>query len=267
MINKYGEIPTFTWLDIDKLRTESKYQRDTQSKASRVNISKIVENFSWNKFTPITVCDNKDGTFNIIDGGHRTEAARQLGDIQQLPCWVIPDASVEKQSADFVDINKNRVVVNPFQIFYAQALAGELKAQTTLDFCKKNGIAISRNGAIPTKPNITLALSFLKRHAASHPEELAFVISIIQQALPGMCGQLKSDIMACLLKFRLKNGPDSEKENVRKILIHTLREFGDVSIISRQAAAAHATDKQPTQYHFNRIFIEAYKRSVRIVKE
>lgn len=267
MNNKYGDIPTFAWLDIDKLRTESKYQRDTQSRASRTNISKIVEDFSWNKFTPITVCSNKDGTFNIIDGGHRTEAARQLGDIQQLPCWVIHDAPVEEQSADFVDINKNRVVVNPFQIFYAQALAGNINAQTALDFCKNNGIAISRNGAVPTQPNITLALSFLKKHASSHPKELAFVISIIRQALPGMCGQLKADIMTCLLKFRLKNGPACEKENVRKILIFTLREFGDVNIISRQAAAAHATDKQSTQYHFNRIFIEAYKRSMKTTKE
>lgn len=267
MNNKYGDIPTFAWLDIDKLRTESKYQRDTQSRASRTNISKIVEDFSWNKFTPITVCSNKDGTFNIIDGGHRTEAARQLGDIQQLPCWVIHDAPVEEQSADFVDINKNRVVVNPFQIFYAQALAGDKKASAALKFCEKNGIMMSRNGAVPNKPEITLALSFMKKNALSHPEELSYVISILRQALPGMCGQLKADIMACLLKFRLKNGVACEKENVRKILISTLREFGDVNIISRQASAAHATDKQPTQYHFNRIFIEAYKRSMRNIKE
>ncbi|MBQ8631210.1 MAG: ParB N-terminal domain-containing protein [Alphaproteobacteria bacterium] len=266
-MNKYGEIPTFAWVDINKLHTENKYQRDTLSRASQRNISKIVQEFCWSKFTPLTVCDNKDGTFNIIDGGHRTEAARMLGDIRQLPCWVIDNASIEKQSADFVDINKNRVVVNPFQIFYAQALAGDIKAQTALDFCKNNNIAISRNGAVSTQPNITLALSFLKRNASSHPKELAFVISIIRQALPGMCGQLKADIMTCLLKFRLKNGPACEKENVRKILISTLREFGDVNIISRQAAAAHATDKQRTQYHFNRIFIEAYKRSMKTIKE
>lgn len=260
MNNKYGKIPSFKWVDVNNLLINNKYQRDHSSRASNKNIANIVENFSWSKFTPLTTCDNGDGTFNVIDGGHRLAAAKMLGDIPEVPCWVIPKAEVQEQSDDFVGINRNRVAVNPFQIFYAQAVAEDPKAFKALKFCEDNGIQISRNGAIPNRPEITVALSFIKNKAVSHPEELSFVIGVIRQALPGVCGQLKSDIMDCLLKFRLKNGPASEKENVRQLLIDTLREFGDVNLISKQALSAHATDGQSIRYHFNRIFIDAYRR-------
>lgn len=260
MNNKYGKIPSFKWIDVNKLLINNKYQRDHSSRASNKNIATIVETFSWSKFTPLTICDNNDGTFNVIDGGHRLSAAKILGDIPEVPCWIIPEAEIQEQSDNFVDINRNRVVVNPFQIFYAQAVAGDAKALKALKFCEDNGIQISRNGSIPNKPEITVALSFVKKNATAYPEELSFVVGIIRQALPGVCGQLKSDIMNCLLKFRIKNGAAAEKENVRQLLIDTLREFGDVNLISKQALSAHATDGQSIIYHFNRIFIDAYKR-------
>lgn len=260
MNNKYGKIPFFKWIEVSKLLINNRYQRDHSSRASNMNIARIVDSFKWSKFTPITICDNGDGTFNVIDGGHRLAAAKMLGDILEVPCWVIPEAEIQEQSDDFVGINRNRVTVNPFQIFYAQAVAGDTKVLKTLKFCEDNGIQISRNGSIPNKPEITVALSFIKNNAVAHPEELSFVVGVIRQALPGICGQLKSDIMRCLLRFRLKNGIATEKENVRQLLIDTLREFGDVNLISKQALSAHATDGQSITYHFNRVFIDAYRR-------
>ena len=267
MNNKYGEIPVFKWISIDKLFMNKKYQRDHLSRASKKNIAAIVENFSWSKFTPITAGDNGDGTFNIIDGGHLLSVVKMLGDIPEVPCWVVQEADIRKQSDDFVGINQNRVSVNPFQIFYAQTVAGDEKALKALKFCEDNGIQISRNGSIPNSPEITVALSFIKKNAVAHPKELSFVIGIIRQAFPGVCGQLKSDIMTCLLKIRLKNGITAEKESVRQSLIDTLREFGDVNLISKQALSAHATDKQSITYHYNRIFMDTYKRVTKKIKD
>lgn len=86
----YGPVPTLDWIELKKLKIDDSYQRDTQSRRSQINISKIVDSFSWDKFSPISVSENTDGTFNIIDGQHRVEAIRQLGDIDKVPCWVIP---------------------------------------------------------------------------------------------------------------------------------------------------------------------------------
>lgn len=265
-MTNYGLKPTFEWLPVDKLLINEQYQRKTTSRASEYNINRITENFNWSKCTPLTVSRNRDETYNVIDGGHRLEAVKRLKGIDSLPCWIIPDADIAAQADSFVGINKDRVVVNSFQIFYAQAKAGDENACRCLKFCQQNDILISRNGSIPNKPNETVALRFFRKNTKKHPQELKFAIGVIRQAFPGLCGQLKNDVLTALLEFRLKNGQGCENNRVIQLLVDTLRSFGDVNIISRQAAAAHATDKQSCQYHFNRIFIDAYKKQMKSKK-
>lgn len=190
MNKKYGSIPVFKWLEINKLIISNEYQRKTDSRASKLNIETIKNNFNWSKFLPLSVCDNGNDTFNVMDGGHRLQAAKELGDISELPCWIIPQVDTATQADNFVGINKNRVTVNPFQIFYAKIAAKDPKAVLVKNFCDDNGIEISRNGATPNKPEITLAISLLGRSVPTKAKELSFVLSIIRQALPGMCGQV-----------------------------------------------------------------------------
>ncbi|MGN0913049.1 MAG: ParB N-terminal domain-containing protein [Alphaproteobacteria bacterium] len=257
---KYGLIPDFDWLPISSLKINGNYQRPADTKASEILINKITESFCWSKCQPLTVNDNGDNTYNVIDGQHRLLAARRLGDIESLPCWIIPSETVAVQAQNFVDINRNRVTANPFHIFYAELAAGAPEAVAVYELCTKLGIVISKNGATPNKPQITLALCFIKNNV-QHPKPIAYGVNLIRQALPNKNGQLKADVLSFFKNFYLKFSKKAESETVRDCFITTLREFGDVSLISRQAQAAHATDKQPTSTHYSRILIEAYNRN------
>ena len=71
----YGQKPEMAWVDINKLDVDNAYQRNTNGCRSKENIKKIMNNFCWEEFTPITVVKTEKGTYNIIDGQHRYKAA------------------------------------------------------------------------------------------------------------------------------------------------------------------------------------------------
>ena len=50
-----GERPELMWLPKNLLYVDERYQRETAKKTSRRLIRKLVEDFSWSKFQPITV--------------------------------------------------------------------------------------------------------------------------------------------------------------------------------------------------------------------
>lgn len=261
----YGPVPTFDWIELKKLKIDDSYQRDTQSLRSQINISKIVENFSWDKFSPISVSENTDGTFNIIDGQHRVEAIRQLGDIDKVPCWVIPGCACQKQAEAFIGINKNRVLITPYAKYKAEILAGDPLANQVNDFCSEHNIIIPKNTYVGQEPNITNALgtirSFLKK---GRREDLIFAIEIIRQAFPFKPGQLKADIIFTLAELHL-----FYKQKIdRDVLVETIRSCEDVNNITLKARQLAKLDKsQNAKSCHQKIVINEYNLKYRALKQ
>lgn len=228
------------WLPVEKLVVDEEYQRDTSSRRSQMNIEKIVENFSWHKFSPITVSEAGIGSYSIVDGQHRVEAVKQLGDVDKVPCWIISGAKKAEQAFAFVGINRDRVATTPYAIHKSLAVAGDKDACMVDDFCYRIGIKINKNTfTIGKDPTVTNALgtirAFLKR---KHEEQLSFAVNVIRGAYPFKSGQIKSDIIKCLAALYVKY-----KDKIKKdVLIEALRSFDDVEIICSKASQLSKLD-------------------------
>ncbi len=105
-----GKRPQFKWLPFDELFIEPQYQRSIQSTASRKNIGYMVAEFNWASCGALVVSyDAKRKKYAVIDGQHRMQAAKNRGDIKEMPCMIIEHPEMWAQAASFMEINKHRV--------------------------------------------------------------------------------------------------------------------------------------------------------------
>lgn len=115
-----GAVPELRWLDIDELRVDDSFQRPL-GPANWAAIRKIAADFSWSMFTPVVVAPIIGGKYSLIDGQHRTHAARICG-FGQVPAMIVMTAEVG-QAAAFAAINGNVVRMSPFHIYKAALAA------------------------------------------------------------------------------------------------------------------------------------------------
>lgn len=237
-IYNYGEKPIMAWLDISLLSIDKEYQRDITGERSKKNIEYIVSNFCWEKFTPITVVERGNGLYNIIDGQHRYNAALRLGNIPQLPCWIIKKTSIKEQAETFMGINKNRVFTNPYDLYKAKIAAEDKDALMIDAFCNKAGIIIPFNGYC-SNPCMTLALKTIQKHLNLHNDIILIeAINIIKEAFPDKCGQLKADILNTLVCLKIEYGAKIKDKD----MIAALVSFETVDKISAKARELKALD-------------------------
>ena len=236
--SKYGLLPDMDWIPLDKLIVDHSYQRDTQSKRSKANIDKIVKNFAWSKLTPLTVARRSNNTYAVIDGGHRLEAAKQLGDIEALPCWIIPLISTPGEADSFLGINLGRVAVNNWSIFKAKLARGDKKEADMEAFLNACNIEVPYNGYC-SKPNQTLAIACIANHLSKHNDiYLKEAFNLIIKAWPDKKGQLKKDLLDTLVDFKIRNGSKAKDETI----IKALQSFEDADRISTKARELRALD-------------------------
>ena len=236
--NKYGLIPDMDWIAIDKLIIDSSYQRDTSSKRSKANVAKIVKNFAWAKLTPLTVAQLDNNTYAVIDGNHRLEAAKQLGDIDELPCWIIPNATTAGQADSFLDINLVRNPVNNWSIFKAQLARGDKKAVDVEAFLNACNIEVPFNGYC-SKPNHTLAIACISKHLQQHNDVyLKEIFPLILKAWPDKKEQIKKDLLNTLVTFKIRNGAKAKDDEI----IKTLSSFDSANQITAKAKELKALD-------------------------
>ena len=234
----YGEKPKMEWISIEKLELDHKYQRDVTGRRSRDNVKLIANNFCWEKLTPLVVTETDSKTYNIIDGQHRYCAAKNLGNIPELPCYIITKSDTQKQANTFMGINKNRVYTTPYDLYKAEIACGEPKAVACDNFCNKAGIIIPFTGYCST-PNMTLALQTIKKHISMHNDVLLNnAVQIIRKAFPNKVGQLKSDIINTLINLKVEYGAKIKEEDC----IEALKSFDNVDTITAKAKELRALD-------------------------
>lgn len=157
-----GDPPTIEWIKVDRLSIDAVYQRSTDNEASRRLIASIAANFDWRLCAPLVVSRRPDGTLSVIDGQHRTVAAKQRGDIPHMPCCVFNYQGPEEEARMFISANRARKPMNRLDDFHAALAAADEDALEINRLVIEAGLTITRNTA----------------SSAWKPGEIAFTASI-----------------------------------------------------------------------------------------
>jgi len=180
-------------LPVAMLSVDEAYQRTLNSNASKKSIARIVEAFRWPCFGALLVTQVGAG-WKIIDGQHRAEAAKRL-QIATVPCIVVPEATAAEQAATFIEINQNRVGVNPYAMFHARVAAGEDLALRMVELLKAAKLSIPR--FTPNKkwmkPGETQALKVLEIALQSETSRAAVIA--VGHAFEGKIGAVTTVIL------------------------------------------------------------------------
>ncbi|PQV52876.1 ParB-like nuclease family protein [Defluviimonas denitrificans] len=115
-----GAVPELRWVEIDDLRIDDSYQRPLAA-ANWTAIRKIAAQFSWSMFAPIVAAPIVGGQYALIDGQHRTHAAKICG-FDRVPAMIVMTAEVG-QAAAFAAINGNVVRMSAFHVYKAALAA------------------------------------------------------------------------------------------------------------------------------------------------
>lgn len=138
-----GTRPRVVWLDLGLLVIDRRYQRDLTD-AGFTHINRIAREWNWNCYQPLIVTENADGTYAVIDGQHRLEAAKKHPLISELPCYIIDAPDVGSQASIFVAVNTNRKALTSQQKFWASHAAGDAAALAFAAICDEFHIKILR---------------------------------------------------------------------------------------------------------------------------
>lgn len=117
-----GPVSRLEMVDIDRLVIDPEYQRPI-GKDGRKAIEKIAANFEWTKFSTVVVAPVSNGRFAIIDGQHRTTAAKLCG-LKAVPCQIV-ELDRAGQASAFSAINGSVTKVTAWNIYKAALAAKE----------------------------------------------------------------------------------------------------------------------------------------------
>ncbi len=99
-------------------------------KLSEPGIARLQESMRWAGFLenyPLTVIALEDGTYDLVDGNHRCEAARRES-IQLVPCVVKTDISEqERYKLSFQSNNAAETIVTSTMVDYAEFIWARIK--------------------------------------------------------------------------------------------------------------------------------------------
>jgi len=106
------------YMEIDKrlLHIEGDYQRPEQSEKK---VKQIAANWDWPACGVILVGQREDGSYYVIDGGHRVRGSFYRDDIYMLPCLVFEFDSVSDEAKAFLRRNTSPTMVKSHDKFRA----------------------------------------------------------------------------------------------------------------------------------------------------
>ena len=192
-----GARPRLQWISKDGLFIDETYQRTTGSIRQRAVINKILSEFNWSKFQPITVVF-KDGNYIVIDGQHRAIAAMAHPLVTEIPCWVVNAQGARNQARIFVGVNTDRIDVTYGQKFKSRIASGDPIAARVAQICENCGIALQFNNGMARKmpPLQTQAMGTLEALLKEFGEDhLTRVLAVLAAAYPDKSGQLRSEVI------------------------------------------------------------------------
>jgi hypothetical protein len=163
-----GRSPKLDWLPINNLVVNDEYQRPI-SISGKKNIFKIMQQFSWSRFSPV-ICREVPGKglYEIIDGQHRTTAAFNMG-YDAVPAMIV-SCSDEEAARIFAAVNGTIMRMSPLAVYKAALAGGEQWAVECREAAEAAGCEILRYPIARKhqRPLQTMAVTSIRRVHAVH---------------------------------------------------------------------------------------------------
>lgn len=116
-----------------------------QRAALPAHVAQIKANFDPLKLGVITVVEDVDGVYRVIDGQHRVAALRELAPDCKVRCEVLPCVDDAAQAETFLGVNEGRRRLHAIDRYRAQLLAKEPVAVAIAAACKAAGVSVSKH--------------------------------------------------------------------------------------------------------------------------
>lgn len=197
-----GVRPRVVWLDLALLTVDKSYQREIGQKGA-AHITRILQAFNWNCYQPIVVSEREDGTYAVIDGQHRLEAAKKHPLIDSLPCYIIDAPDVAKQAAIFVAVNSRRIGLTSLQQFHAAVAAKQPEAMEAAGVCRNAGVTILKappSYDIPPK-SVLSPFTLLKMLRLVGRPAVSAAITMLATTHPDTVNAFRSPTIAALCRL------------------------------------------------------------------
>ena len=228
-----GIRPRVVWLDLALLTVDKSYQREIGQKGA-AHVTRILQAFNWNCYQPIVVSERADGTYAVIDGQHRLEAAKKHPLIDSLPCYIIDAPDVAKQAAIFVAVNSRRIGLTSLQQFHAAVAAKQPEAMEAAGVCRNAGVTILKAPPSSNIPPLSVLSPFtlLKMLRQVGRPAVASAIKMLAETHPETINAFRSPTIGALC--RIAADPKVDARRVRALLAATdLAGFYDDARIDR----------------------------------
>lgn len=168
-----GRQPSIEWVPIDEINVDPSYQRSIETKTSRGLIASIAREWDWDVFDVLKVSRRPDDRLFVVDGQHRLAAARERGDIPQLPCVLKRCAGPEEEARLFTAANHNRKAMSTLDAFRAAVAGGEEQAVAVAAAIDAAGLTVAPHSNFTAwKPgmvsNVAGIRAALRARSAAH---------------------------------------------------------------------------------------------------
>ncbi len=217
-----GKMPRFGMVSKDSLYIDPAYQRRMDNRRSVELVRKIVEDFAWSKFQPLTVVERPDGRFPVVDGQHRATAAILHPAIIDVPCWIIPAPAAQEQAKVFAGVNGDRTAVSSLNLFKAALAAADPDAMQVQKVCELAGVTIAFHTAGSSKklkPCQTMAVSTIRKGIATHGEKpVLAALQTLVAAYPDLPGQIRAEMVSALTQVFRLYGDRIDRERLVRML-------------------------------------------------
>ncbi len=215
-----GERPEFEWIPKDLLYVDPQYQRGTASRRSQALIRKLVEEFNWSKFQPITVTA-LETAYAVIDGQHRAIAAIMHPSVHEVPCWVVSAPDIKAQARVFLGVNEDRNQIHPLQVYKAQLAAKHPDALQIDAVCRAAGVTLAyfipNGGSLP--PRTTQAVSTIRKLLVQHGEgPVRAVLRTLAEAYPDTPGQIRGQVITAIATLFVKHRDRIDEARLIKVV-------------------------------------------------
>lgn len=143
-----GSRPELRWVKPTSILVDENYQRDL-SKRSYALIRTMMQNFAWRKMKPPIVVEVDKG-LHCVDGQHTAIAAASIG-VKEIPVFIVDGSTTTERADSFIAHNRDRIVMQPLDIYRARIAAGDPDALGCHRVCESVGVRIRQiqpNGKI-----------------------------------------------------------------------------------------------------------------------
>jgi|688.fasta_scaffold182153_4 hypothetical protein len=175
----------------------------------RSQVNSIARDLDQDAFGSLTIGERRDGSYWIVDGQQRCEAAKKLG-IQTVPCDVFQSEGPRHEARVFRIKNKHRTNISPVTLFKGAMTEGDEQTLAIVEVVRLSGLKIGLDCHSVKWPYIRAVRALERSYRRCGGEGLSAALSMICDAWPGEDGALQGDMIEGLCWF-VKKHPEYDR--------------------------------------------------------